>query len=461
VEVTSPAATADSEPPRPPSGRELRRRLFPSKTVVVALLLVTVVLPSALVLLQIRDNPALSPFDEFAHLDYVMKVSRGQIPRTGQHVDPATLRIMACRKIDYPGVQLPNCHDKKLTFDRFPGDAFNHEAQQPPLYYAITAGLRRVVQDVSGESYLTSARSTGVAWLILALFTTWVAGTLLGVRPWALLAALLVLTVAPTVVYFSAIVSNDATALFSGAVVLAAAVWFGPTPTRWASATLFGIGFAVAWLKPTNVFAAATVALWLLVRAYQERDGRTTRELLRTWLRSGGALVAGAAVAALGWVAISGWLAFVDAQSLPIFAVRHLEGVHLDLFLAQAASLLSAPTGSLPSGSFSQPIQLFTSELIRDLFVVAAAVGIFVARRAWYHVLGLVAIVVFLAGGLALGISIWVSLHMDPGVVPRYGLSVLPLLAVCLAQLAERGRVVWLIGGVGAVTAVTTLWVLA
>jgi hypothetical protein len=299
-------------------------------------------------------------------------------------------------------------------------------------------------------------------WLVLGLLAVWVAGRLFGTRPWALLAAILVLSVAPATIYFSSIVSNDATALFAGGCILVAAALLGKHPSRWSAVTGFAIGFVAAWLKPTNFFAAATVALFLLVRAYQARAWNSYRELLRRWIRGGGALLAGAGFGVVLWLLISNSIATMDARDLPIFYVRRLDGFHLDLFLAQASSLLNAPTGAaLPRGSLTHTIQVFTSELIRDLFLVAAMVGIFSARRAWYHVLGIVAVVVLLAGGVVFGISIWVSLNMDPGLVPRYGLSVLPLLAVCLAELAQRGRVVWLVAGVGIFTAVTTLWVLA
>ena len=46
---------------------------------------------------------------------------------------------------------------------------------------------------------------------------------------------------------------------------------------------------------------------------------------------------------------------------------------------------------------------------------------------------------------------------MDPDTNSRYGLPILPLLAVALAGLAARGRTVVVVGAVGVVAAASTL----
>jgi hypothetical protein len=415
---------------------------------VIGLFAVAVVLPSVLVVREIERNPKLSSYDEFAHLDYVVKVTRHVIPRTGDFSDPLTLRTMACAKIDYPGVHLPSCRAKSFRFDEFPGGAYNHEAQQPPLYYIVTAATRAAATHLGVHNYLTAARLGGVVWLIAALLLLWCAGRLLGVAAWPLLAAMLVLVAAPAPIYFASIVSNDASAIFAGAAVLLAAAIVGRDPAPWGTAILVVTGSVVALLKPTNSFAVVTVAAFLLVIGSRSSDGGW-RGAVRSWLRTGGALLAGALVATGGWIAIADGLAYKDPRVLPI-----------DLFAAQASYLLNAATGAIPAHTLTHPVQILTSELVRDLFVVTAGAALFATRRAWYHWLPAIGAVVLLVGGFGLGLSIWISLRMDPGVVPRYGLSVLPLFTVCLAELARRGRVVWLVAALGIVTATTTLYVL-
>lgn len=441
--------------------RDWVRLLFPSKTVTVGFLVVCVLLPGLLVVQQIRHNPSLSPADEFAHLDYVVKIANGTIPRTGDRIDPQVRRIVACAGIDYPGTTVPPCNFRKFVPEEFPNAAYNHEAQQPPLYYAITAALRVAGATVTGDDdLLATTRATGLVWLWTALLVLWAAGRLLGARPWALLAALLVLVASPAIIYFSSIVSNDAPALFSGALMLLVLAIVGFEPSRWGSVALFGAGFVGAALKPTNATAAIALALFVVARLLLEERRRFDRATIIAWLRTGGALLAGAALAALGWSWVAGSLALVDAQTLPIYAARRLDGFHLDLLLEEATNLLWPATGTVPPGTLTHHIQIYTSELMRVLFVVVGLAGLFAARRAWYHLMGLASMVALLAGGLGYGVVVWVTLRMDPGTGSRYGICVLPLLTVCMAKLAERGRAVPVIAAIGAFTSLTTLWVL-
>jgi hypothetical protein len=419
---------------------------------------VCVVFPTVLVVQQIRHNPSLSPADEFAHLDYVAKLAEGKLPRTGELVEPRILRIEACAGIaTVPPQDMPRCGTRDLRPERFPNNGFNHEAQQPPFYYAVTAGARAAAERILGPvDFLASARATNLLWLVPALLMLWAAGRLLGARPLALLAALLLLVVSPAVIYYSSIVSNDATVLFAGALVFLAAVVVGLRP-RVPGMILLAVSAVVAvGLKPTNAFAAATVACFAFALLWRQ-DGRCDRAMLITWMRSGGVLLTASVVVAGGWGAVANALALVDARTLPIYAVRPMPDLHLDVLLSEATTLLAPATGTLPAGTLTRPIQTFTSELIRALFLLAGGAALFSRRRDWFHLLGAAALAVLLAGGFAYGFVVWVTLRMDPGTGSRYGLSVLPVLAVALAFLAERGRVVWLVGAVGVVTAVTTL----
>jgi hypothetical protein len=436
-----------------------KQLLFPSKLITAALIVVCLVLPTLLVIEQIRKNPALSPADEYAHLDYVVRLTKGEVPRTGDLLDPRTLRIEACAGIALRSVSVPRCKTKVLRPIDFPGNGYNHEAQQPPVYYAITAAFRGAAERLTGDQdFLGVARAGGVFWFILALLLTWAAGRSLGASPWALLAALLVLASAPAVIYYSSIVSNDATALFSGALVFVVAARVGLRPNRMGVLTLFAAGALCAALKPTNAIVILAVAIFLGSRLASHGAGWGS--FTRDWMKTGGILVLGALVPTVLWVVISGSIATKDATALPIYFVRHVSGFHLDTLLAEATNLLSPATGTVPPGTLTHPIQAFSGELVRVLFIVAALSGLFVARRAWYHVLGLASVAALLIGGLGYGIVVLLTLSMDPGTGSRYGLSVLPILTVGLALLAARGRVVWLVAGIGAITACSTLFVL-
>jgi hypothetical protein len=445
------------EATRPADAREWRALLFPSAAVTVAMLVVCVLLPALLVVQQIRAYPGLSPTDEYAHLDYVHKIARGTLPRIGQRLDRDVLEIEKCAPIDYPGVSIPPCGSKDLDPNHFPGAAYNHEALQPPLYYGTTAVVRAAIETVTGDDdYLTTARVTGALWLVMGMLLLWAAGRVLRAPPWALLAALLVLVGSPAVVFYSSVVSNDATGVFAGALLAFTLAVAGTRPSRAGMVALFAAAFVGAALKPTNGFAAVTVAIFVAVLLVVEHR-RLDRAAAIGWLRCGGVVLAGAVVAAGGWNVVSGALALQDASSLPIYAVRRLDGFHLDLLLAQAANMLKPATGTLPPGVFEHFIQIFSSQLILALFLGAALAGLFVARRTWQHWLGLSAVVGLLTCGLAYGLLVWASLRMDPDTNSRYGLPILPLLTLALAGLAAKGRTVVVVGAVGVVAATSTL----
>jgi hypothetical protein len=466
--ITSPSHTIEAGDSSVPTftgvsvpARSWRTILPPNGTTTLALLLVCVVIPIAIVAFQVDRNRALSPADEYAHLDYVVRLTKGELPVTGDRLDPRTLRIEACVRIDAPkSSKIPPCDVKELNASAFPGYGFNHEAQQPPLYYAVTAAYRAVAERLTGDgNFLQVARLGGIGWLIAGLLLSWVAGRLLGAPAWALLAVLLVLAASPAIIYYSSIVSNDATALFAGALVLTTAVVVGPRPRTSGVVALAVCGGVVAALKPTNGVAVLAVALYLGVVLYRQGDRGAV--LVRSWLRSGGALVIGAVVVTLVWVAISGHLATMDGRDLPVYQVRQLSGLHLDLLLSQATNLLWSATDTVPQGTLTHPMQLFVTDLVRVLFLVPLVLGIFVAKRRWFHLLGVSGALALLGAGFGYGLVVLLTLGMDPGTGSRYGISVLPALAVVLAFLAVRARVVWLVGAIGAVGTVTTLVVLA
>ena len=102
------------------------------------LLLVCLVAPAALIVAHIHENPEFSPIDEAAHWDYVTRIANGGFPRLGQRLQPSTLRTLACRKTALSKPVAPPCSQRILRPDQFAGGGYQYEAQQPPVYYAVT-----------------------------------------------------------------------------------------------------------------------------------------------------------------------------------------------------------------------------------------------------------------------------------------------------------------------------------
>jgi 4-amino-4-deoxy-L-arabinose transferase-like glycosyltransferase len=94
------------------------------------------------------------------------------------------------------------------------------ERQQPPLYYALIAGVLRVTGDNVRAARLVSVVLT----LVTALLVVVTLRVLMPRRPWLALAGLVVFACLPSVQSEGAQVSNDALAWMAGAAVLLALV---------------------------------------------------------------------------------------------------------------------------------------------------------------------------------------------------------------------------------------------
>lgn len=233
--------------------------------VVLALLAVTVVG------LHVRAYPTLSPIDEFQHVDYTIRAGQFDVPRRGETAGRAAMADAACRGIDAPGFQMPPCGLDEYDPADFPELGINTAASQLPPYYVVTGVLSRVVTAVTPlDSQVTAARMVGAIWLAGALTVTWTVMGLVGIRRRARAAVSVLLLATPLVVFHSATVNADALLLFTGAVVLAAAVQFDRSRLGFGWLLLVAVVSIV--VEPTNVLMVTAAGLYLAARAVVRTD---------------------------------------------------------------------------------------------------------------------------------------------------------------------------------------------
>jgi hypothetical protein len=445
-------------PPEP----GLLRTFFPSVTAALMALIVCVLAPSCLIVLHVRENPRLSPIDEAAQFDYVSRVADGNIPRLGQPLLPSTLKIISCTGSAYSTPQGPPCPGSKDP-RLYAGGGYQYEAQQPPTYYAAEVPFRWVGVHLFGLASLTAARLVGALWVSLGLLLTWMAGRVMGVSTRRLAPAILLLASAPSVVYQGSIVSNDAPALFAGALLalLGALAWC--KPGRWMAPTMFVSAALITSLKLDDALAAVVIAAvlavgwWGIIRpGWRNRPG--CREWLHEWARSGGMMLLGAAASAVAWILIDHRLNLIDPRSLPSFGILRTVPVGISLIAKEALNLLNplansfAPFRTNAAGSEIGPtislnLQTMTAKLVEYLFVASGLGVAIVEKRQWSHWLGGASLVGLYLGGLVLGIGLWRTYNVDPSLSGRYGLAVAPLLGLALVANL-RGR--WMVGALWA-----------
>jgi hypothetical protein len=433
----------------------LLKRSFPTLTSLLLAFLVCIVAPFSLIGIHIHENPRFSPIDEAAQFDYVSRLAQASMPRLGQRMLPSTLHVLSCTGAAFPHDSGPKCPGTDNPSD-YPGDAYQYEAQQPPTYYAIAVPFRWIGVHLFGMQPLTAIRSLGALWLSAGLILLWMAGRILGVSVGRLGVAALLLAGAPVVIYQSSIVSNDAPSVFAGSLIVFLAAMAWTRPGRWVAPTLGLAALFVTSFKADDILAVIVVSgvLARLWWASPQSGGRRTAGRVTSWFRSwgpnGGALLLGGVVSALAWVIINRRLNLIDPAHLPSFNELRKVPVGLALIAHESLLMLNPVAGSFsafrtnaigtPIGrDQSLNIQAITSTFLTYLFLAGGLAGLFVQRRRWNHWLGLLSLPVLYVGGIVLGIGLWRTYHIDPSISGRYGLSVVPLLALALV-VNVRGR---------------------
>jgi hypothetical protein len=414
--------------------------LFPNRSALAIAAFVCVIAPVTVLALQINENHKFSPIDEAAHFDYVDRVGDFSIPRQGQPLLNSTLREIACQG-NALDVKVPPCDSAHFRADKFPGSS-QYEAQQPPPYYMAAVPLRWVTENVFRiDNKLDATRAVNIFWFVAALLMIWAAGRLMDIDPLALGAGILLLAMAPVVIYTMSTVSNDNTGIFAGGLVALVAAFASRHDRRRMWIALLATGFAVVFLKTTNLFPVAAVSALFAVSAITKRaDGEQWLATVRRWLRDGGALLAGGIASAGIWTVIHRSLALIDLKTEPTFGVLR-GGPHTPgLVLREAATILSPLTGSFVSqGTLGQDVQVPLFTLLGFVIIGGAIAGLFVTPRRWSHTLGLIAVPTLYAGGVLFGFGLVINYRIDPGLSGRYGVSMVPLIVLVIAaNLAGR-----------------------
>lgn len=406
-------------------------RLRPARPLTWLLFIAVVVaIPLTTTTLAVDRLPALSRYDEFAHIDYVRRIEQGEIPRIGEKILPETARDVACRTIG--GRVVAPCDAEEIPLEVVDAQGYSYEAQQPPLYYAVTALLRQPFR-LAVNDYVNAARLTGMLWTAAALSVLWWflrRRMDAGVVPTALVCGLL--AVAPPVVSQTATVNNDAAGLLVGVLVLVGYDRLRRDQRPAVVVTLCVGACLLVLLKPLAVLPIAAATLGLLF-APAVREG----SLMKKVLLVAPALVAGATYQA--------WQLARDARSIVPYSVV------VDVLLGARQTLTEFPYSGLARYS-SQFLSSFEAGGTEAMAGVAATVALILVytpsiatalghgRRDLEPLhLGLVLVAV-LAPMLLIAQS-YFTVHKGGGANARYALALLPLFMTALVPWLEERRV--------------------
>lgn len=119
---------------------------------------------TSLMAFVISKNPG-TPFDEAAHLDYVVKVSNLQIPKVYEPYGQEVLEIMACTPQGPAWDALEECGSTKYTPSLAPFGGENYVTSAIPTYYFLTAIPFAVCSAADIAGPLVCGRLSNSLWL--------------------------------------------------------------------------------------------------------------------------------------------------------------------------------------------------------------------------------------------------------------------------------------------------------
>lgn len=422
--------------------------------------LACLVLATFTLVLSMRTG-VFSPLDEQEHVDYMDQLFHGHLVRHGDLLEPATLREISCRGLDFPGYVPPPCNTPTLTPLPYPAGGYNTVTAHPPGYYAVTGVLAEGLQKLGVfRSIVTAARAATLGWFLAGVLLTWLAMAEFGVAVFQRTVILALIIVAPTVIAADTRVTNDATALAVGAGLLwALARWERGAQRGW---PLVAFAALAAVTKSTNCIAVGVVVLYLLLRFVRQRvngGGRSRRDAMILAVQGAGIALLLSAV----WVKVSAAIA-VTSSIDTVNRQFYVDSLGLSTLIGESTSLFT-PVGSAANviapleGHQLVPTLVF---LLNLLFAGACVGAIFWGRaRGRLESLGVATLGMLLVSGPVLSFLLFHADHLFYRNPARYGLSTLPMLAVLLGRALEKRVAALVVAAFTAPAVIYTLVILA
>lgn len=389
---------------------------------------------------------SFSPWDEAAHLDYVLNLLHGHLPRAASPVGSETLQLVHCRGIfmplvGHPCISVPVVHGVPST---------NYVEIYFPIYYLIAAVVSFAGQHLSNADALTATRFASVIMYGSGAAVMTYAFQRLGASRCAAAGVGLIVAAVPAYVVSGGTVTPDSLAFLAGSapLLLLASGLEWRTRVRWGVA----VGVLIALMKP-NFVPLATFTVLIGAFAPTPRDRHEARSLGRAGL--GIALSATPVLVAGVWEEFRAHTLYPGQTSGDGgVTVRqlHTNWSLLHAVADGAATLTQSPTKTIYT---HQPELLHT--LLGAIAVVLLAGPALIAllpARTEAQTFGRVAALAGL-GGFALSClylpTTFYALYHSTGTQSRYALPMIPLLAAPLAVRLGTTRVQWVVFLAGAV----------
>lgn len=395
-----------------------------------------------------------SPIDEIQHADYVRRILDGEVVASGDTFTFESMADIACRNVAPPfNEDFPACNLATYDPADFPHEGRNTAVIHPPTYYAVVGWVGQAAAGVLDvDPVLTGARLASGLFLTVGIVLLWWLLSEFGISVLVRTGVTLAIALTPLVLFQSATINPDSTAVAAGAGVLLAVVLAERRRCGLWVPALAAAG-AIA-LKSTNVVALVVALGYLGVRWWQQRDDR---EVARRLVWAAVWTVVGAGVVALAFSVYQRSIATVPLADLPL-----MQGMRASAF---PWDVLTASITVTPTGTSWNPAQL--ARPINNLIMAVSAVGLaglgvaavaLSAKGSRVRAVAVAALVAVVATGPLFDVANYVLTTTTTPIPARYGLAAVPALALAAAWVLDGRRVGrWTAAGVGGATALTSL----
>lgn len=407
---------------------------------------------------MVRGNGSYSPVDEMQHGDYVRRVLSGEVVASGDIITFETMADLACRNVAPPfNEAFPRCGLERYRPVDFPHQGVNTAAIHPPTYYAVVGFLGEAIASVTGtEPVLGGARAASGIFLTLGIVLLWWLLAEFAVGLATRFGVTLAVALTPLVLFQSATINPDSTAIAAGAGILLAVVLAERRriPT-WVPALVAGAAMA---FKATNVVGVLAAVGYLAVRWWQQREATDAAPADRRRLVVTGVwALAGAAVFSLGFSAYQRSIAIIPLADMPM-----MEGMRAPVFPWEqlTASVTLTPTGtSWNPAQLSRPINVVILTVVAFAIAGLAAAALALGPRGGrIRAVAAASLAAVVATGPLFDVANYVLTQTWTPIPARYGIAAVPAMVVAAAWVLDSRRLGrWLAVGAGAATAVTTV----
>jgi len=414
---------------------------------VAALLLV--VASVVLVGVHVPKHQFVSPIDEYMYIDYVAKVSSQGVVRTGEGVGEFAREYLACHNArNVGGWPESHCTPEAIADpNSFPNRGTTSADIYTPAYFAVTRVLAQPFL-LAGVDFVSAARLTGMFWLALAAVALFFALRRLRI-PIMLSVSLSLMMVGSSAAFWSnTFISTDAPAMAAGAVALLLAL--RTDQHRRAVWWLAAAAVVAAVLKLQLLLPFAAVAVFFLLQRFSavRHRPRAVRAVLtdRLVLITVGGVLAAVVAQAL-WMVVRSSIAVGDAGALVASASFTPAALAQELFRFLPGLAVGALDPASTGGGAIIPVGVLT------LLVSGGVIGLWGSSSGFTRESNL-AVSTLLVATVSAPVLAVVSAILTGqyiALVPRYGLSLLPIALACAGLLFAERRALRIPGAIVAV----------